>query len=83
MYALMGLILGAFVSLFAAVGGLATAAFSADPTRRFGVVGLFGTAAIFVLPLFYGAIGFVVTLVSAWVYNMTARLTGGMEIDVS
>lgn len=43
---------------------------------------LFGVGAIIILPIFYGAMGFVVTLISAWLFNIAAGITGGVEIEV-
>ena len=76
LYAIMGLIIGAFISLFSVIGsGLAP--------KEGGAIGmLFGVAAIVALPIFYGALGFVTSLVGAALYNMVASWVGGVEIDV-
>lgn len=77
LYALMGLIVGAFISLFSVVGG----AFA--PGKDAGVVGmLFGAAAIVILPIFYGLLGFVMSLIGAALYNLVAGWVGGVELDV-
>jgi hypothetical protein len=78
LYGLMGLIFGGFISLFAIVG----AAFVPEGGDG-GVMGmLFGAAAVVLLPLFYGAFGFVMTLIAAWLYNVVAGWVGGVELDV-
>lgn len=74
--AIIGLFIGAGVSLVALVGGLAGSAESA----AMGVV--FGVGAVIILPIMYGFFGFVVTLVMAWLYNVLADLVGGVEIEV-
>jgi hypothetical protein len=38
--------------------------------------------AIVLMPIFYGAIGFVATLIGAWLFNTAARITGGVHIEV-
>jgi hypothetical protein len=77
LYGLMGLIIGACISLFSVVGG----AFA--PGRGSGAVGmLFGAAAIVVLPIVYGLVGFVISLISAALYNLVAGWVGGVELDV-
>lgn len=77
LYGLMGLIIGAFISLFSVVGG----AFA--PGKDAGVVGmLFGAAAIVILPIFYGLLGFVMSLIGAALYNLVAGWVGGVELDV-
>ena len=72
----MGLIFGAFVSLFGLVGAFATS----DQAGALGAV--FGIAAVMVLPIMYGCIGFVMTLITAALYNVAAKIAGGIEIEV-
>jgi hypothetical protein len=84
LYAVIGLFIGGFFSLFALAGGFASAAFAADPSRRTGFIpfaGL-GALAIVLFPVFYAAIGFVGALIGAWVYNMAAGVVGGIKIDL-
>jgi hypothetical protein len=76
LYALMGLILGAFISLFSVVG-------SAFAPKDAGAIGmLFGAAAVVALPIFYGILGFIMTLIMAALYNLVAGWVGGVELDV-
>jgi hypothetical protein len=77
LYALFGLIFGGIVSLIAVAGGFASnnaegAAFSA----------IFGVGAVVLLPLLYGGMGFVMSLITAWLYNVVAGMVGGIEVDV-
>lgn len=78
LYAILGLIIGAIVSLISLAGGMAA---HSDDGAAMGA--LFGAAAIIVLPIFYGVFGFVGTALMAALYNLTARFVGGVEIDVS
>jgi hypothetical protein len=76
--ALMGFLFGAFVSLAALAGAFAT------NDGGGGFMGaLFGVSAVIVLPIFYGCLGFVMTLVTAWLYNLVSGVVGGVEIDVT
>lgn len=77
LYAVVGLVFGAVVACIALVG---SAAFL-PPGAEEGFDG-FGVAAIVVLPLLYGAFGFVGTLVMAWLYNVLASMVGGIEIHL-
>jgi hypothetical protein len=77
LYALMGLIIGAFISLFSLVGG---AMMPKDAPGGFGI--LFGAAAIIVLPICYGIMGFIAAAISAALYNLVAGWVGGIELDV-
>lgn len=77
LYAIMGLFLGAIFSLAALAGALGSAD---DSGPWFGAI--FGVGAIVLLPLFYGGLGFVATLIMALLYNGIASMVGGVEIDV-
>jgi hypothetical protein len=43
---------------------------------------LFGVGSVILFPLFYGCLGFVMTAIMAWLYNLAAGLVGGVQIDV-
>ena len=77
LYALMGLMLGAFISLFSFIGS----AFSPKEMPA-GMGVLFGVGAIVALPIFYGLLGFIFALIGAAVYNLVASWVGGVELDV-
>ena len=77
LYALMGLMFGAFVSL----AGLAGAFAASDESGSF-LGALFGVGAVIILPIFYGCLGFVMSLVTAWLYNLVSGMVGGVEVDV-
>ena len=77
LYALLGLIFGGFMSLAALAGAFAA---PDGPGAFFGA--LFGVGAVVLLPIFYGCLGFVMTLLSAALYNAVSGMVGGVEIDV-
>lgn len=77
LYAALGLIVGAILALIALAmpsSGLSGSA------GMFGMMG--GVASIIVLPLVYGVLGFVLGLISAAIYNVVARMTGGVELTL-
>lgn len=77
LYAIIGLIIGACVSLVAMLGGFA------GQTTESGMFGaVMGVAAIIVAPIFYGLLGFFTSLIGAALYNVIAGMVGGVEIDV-
>lgn len=41
-----------------------------------------GVAAIIMIPVMYGIIGFIFTAISCLVYNLIASFTGGIEIEM-
>jgi hypothetical protein len=75
LYAVMGLIIGALVSLVAMAGMFG------GSDSGFGPI--FGVGAIIILPILYGCIGFVASLIGAWFYNVLASVVGGVELDVT
>jgi hypothetical protein len=77
LYVLVGLIAGAGFSLVALAGG-----FASSITAGSGIGALVGTAAIVVFPIGYGLIGFIGTLLGAWLYNALAGMVGGIQMDV-
>jgi hypothetical protein len=81
LYALMGLFIGGIFSLISAVMGSALSQQNPQMPAFAGV--LFGVGAIVALPIFYGVLGFVMTLIMAALYNLVAGWVGGIEIDVS
>jgi hypothetical protein len=34
------------------------------------------------LPIFYGAMGFILGVIGAFIYNLIARWVGGIEVEV-
>lgn len=79
---MLGLIIGACVSLVMMVAGSVAAARADRPGGAlFGV--LFGAGAIVILPVFYGVFMFVIGLIQAALYNVAAKWMGGLEIDAA
>ena len=77
LYALIGLIAGGIMSLFALLGAVGGGGGDAAIT---GLV--VGVGAIIFVPLFYGVIGFIGGLLGALFYNIVAGFVGGIRIDV-
>jgi hypothetical protein len=79
LYALLGLIIGAFFSLFAVVGGAIMNAVGGTSGSHVGM--LFGAAAIIVFPILYGILGFILGLIMGGLYNLVAAMVGGIELE--
>ena len=75
LYAFIGLILGAFLSLFGFIG----AALSPSGAGIFGII--FGVGAIIFLPIIYGLMGFVSGLALAGLFNMVTSMVGGLGVE--
>jgi hypothetical protein len=76
MYAIMGFIFGALVTLFSILGSV----LSSQGGGRLGI--FFGIGAIIFLPIFYGALGFIFGAFSGWLYNLIAKWVGGLKIEI-
>jgi len=81
LYAILGLAIGALFSLIGLAGLAGGLASENSETAVFSA--LFGVGAIIALPIFYGVIGFVMMLIMAALFNLGARLAGGVEVDVA
>lgn len=81
LYAGLGLIIGACIALFSIVGlGFAASQQNGDMPAWLGP--LFGVGAIVLAPLFYGLMGLIMGAITAALYNVVARMVGGVQIDV-
>jgi hypothetical protein len=73
----------AILSLIAVPFFLLFAAFAPQlPSgQRVGIMA-FGAGFAIMLPIIYGAVGFLIGVLSAFVYNVVAKFVGGIEFDV-
>jgi len=78
LYAIMGLAFGGLFSLFAIAG----TALGGDSGGSSFFPAVFGVGSVILFPIFYGCIGFVMTAIMAWLYNVAAGVVGGVNIDV-
>jgi len=76
LYALIGLIIGACISAVSMIGG---ALVRWVRRRQMGLT--FGAAAVILLPLLYGGMGFVGSLIGASLFNLAAGWVGGIELE--
>jgi hypothetical protein len=77
LYAIFGAVAGCIFALVSLVGGAAS---DRPGGPVFGAV--FGFGAIVFLPVLYGGMGFIMTLLMAALYNWVASWAGGVEIEV-
>ena len=77
-YALTLAFLGFIVVIFVAIIGSAFNAYD-----RGGLLGpSLGIASIILFPIIYGIIGFLAGIIGAAIYNLIAKLVGGIEIEL-
>jgi hypothetical protein len=75
LYGVMGLLIIPLV-LF---GSIVT---SQLPAAQRGIFAFIGIGMAFAAPLFYAAMGFIVGVISAALYNLFAKWVGGIEVEV-
>jgi hypothetical protein len=74
-YGLMGL-------LFCPVFLIMSLVASHVPNQQHVGIMAFGTGFALLMPVFYGVMGFVLGVISAFVYNVIAKWIGGIEVEV-
>lgn len=76
LYACIGVIVGLcmwmFSGIMSGIGGAETDAFAA----------MFGIGSLFIFPILYGVMGFILGFIGAWLYNIVAARIGGIEVDL-
>ena len=84
MYAGIGLLIGVLYALFLLVGGGVMLASGHEGSGIGGgmMMGM-GLVAIVAAPIFYGILGFIGGLISAFFFNLAAKYAGGLELEVS
>lgn len=75
LYACFGLCFGAVFSILS----LAGVAFGSG--NNIGLPAIFGIGAIVLLPILYGGLGFVFSMIATAIYNVLAGVVGGIEIE--
>ena len=77
LYGVLGFVFGAILAVMAVLRASVGAA-TGDESAWLGAI--FGVGAVVSFPLFYGGIGALTALVTAWLYNLVAGVVGGVEI---
>lgn len=80
-YGTFGLIIGAILALLSLIGAGVVASEGQGGFEALLPI-FFGVGAVIILPLFYGLMTFLVGMLIAVVYNLVARLVGGLELEL-
>jgi hypothetical protein len=81
-YGGMGLVFGVIVALISIVGAGFAGLSEAEEGMPAFMGAVMGVGAIVFLPLLYGLLGLVLGAVGAALYNLGARFTGGIEVEL-
>ena len=79
---MLGVLIGACLSLVFMVAGSAAAATSDSRGGPFFGM-LFGAGAIVILPIIYGVFMFVMGLIYAAIFNLASKWVGGLELETT
>ncbi len=83
-YAVLGLFVGACMSIVALLGAAVSSTQRTPETAISPIASaVLGVGAIIICPIFYGVFGFLTTLIGTWLYNLIASKIGGIEIDLA
>ncbi|QTN34099.1 hypothetical protein HZ994_17825 [Akkermansiaceae bacterium] len=80
LYGVLALFFSVFLVIFGLIAMVAGAGSNDAAAALGGGVGMIVIAVI--LPIVYGALGFVAGVIMALVYNLIAKMTGGLEMTV-
>jgi len=79
LYAIIGLIFGVLFALVSLIGG----GMVGGDSGAMGMLGGFGLLSIVIFPVLYAIIGFIAGLIGGLLFNLTAKVSGGIEMDLS
>jgi hypothetical protein len=83
LYALLGLIVGGFFTIFAVLGISLEAASGSSGAGPSGFEGMvFGVMGLFFFPIMYGVMGFIGGLIMGILFNVVVGLVGGLELTL-
>lgn len=82
LYGAMGLVIGAILAMVSLVTGGIAAASQAPGGPPPWLLPLLGVGAVAFLPLFYGLMGLVTGAICAALYNLFAKVVGGVEFEI-
>jgi hypothetical protein len=80
LYACIGVLIGL---MFATLGSLFSAAAADQDTPGAGWIAGMGFAAVIIAPIMYGLIGFIGGIIMAALYNLFAKMVGGVELEMA
>src|SRR3982750_1979665 len=80
----MGIIIGVIYGLIFMLFGAAMASISGGSDRAMGGISsvVVGLVMMIAIPIFYGVLGFIVGMISGFVYNIAAGVVGGVKLEL-
>jgi hypothetical protein len=79
-YGCISLVVVPFILLLISIGSFAAMNQSNNP---FGAIGaMSGIVLVVIIPLFYAVVGFIFGAIGAFIYNLSAKWTGGIALEL-
>jgi len=82
MMGIMGLIIGIFIAFIAIISSISGSIATSTASGQLGLFAGLGFLGIVIIPLFYATLGFIIGVVSAFLYNLIAGWIGGIEVEI-
>jgi hypothetical protein len=80
---IMSFVMGLVIGLITVVFSLATSAYFGDVFGDSSTLSMmFGFGSLLIMPFIYGVLGFIQGLIGAWLYNLIARILGGIHLEL-
>ena len=79
-YGCISLVFVPFLLLFMSIGAFAALNQANSPFGALGAVS--GIVMIVIIPMIYAVIGFIVGAIGAFIYNLSAKWTGGIALEL-
>lgn len=80
LYAMVGVLIGGVFALISLLG-VGLGANGNGNANAVGIAAGLGVAALIIFPVMYGAFGFIGGIIMALLYNATASMVGGIEVQ--
>jgi hypothetical protein len=81
--AMIGLLVGVMVAFFGFIFQAFAGRFIEEGAYDFGMFGMgMGLAALFILPLIYAAMGFIVGVIGGALFNLVCKISGGIKVEL-
>ena len=78
----LALVYGAMGIMFVPLFLLMSALTANLPAQQRGIFALIGTGMAIAMPVFYAVMGFLFGVIGAAIYNLVAKMVGGVEVEV-
>ena len=81
--AMIGLLIGIMVAFFGFIFQAFAGRFIEEGASDFGMFGMgLGLAALFILPLLYAVMGFIVGVIGGALFNLVCKISGGIKVEL-